>query len=68
MLIFKNGTWQDVELPVYVDPSWGVKERSAAAYMLASGKAWSDVEAAIYLSVLGKEHSRPENSKKEGGV
>jgi hypothetical protein len=34
MLIFKQGKWIEISLPEYVDPSWGVNERTQLAHLL----------------------------------
>jgi len=64
MLVFKDGIWHNVALPAYVDPSWGVTERSRAAYGILKGLDWKEIEAGIYLSIFGKKHRSPEDKKK----
>jgi hypothetical protein len=67
MLVFKDGIWHEVTLPDYVDPSWGVTERSHAAYGILKGLDWKEIEAGIYsglLSIFGKKHRSPEDKKK----
>ena len=64
MLVFKNGIWIDVQLPEYIDPSWGVTEKSQAAYGILEGKSWIEVEALI----LGKEHCSPKHNKEKRRV
>jgi hypothetical protein len=29
MLVFKNSTWHDVDIPLELDPSWGEQEKAA---------------------------------------
>jgi hypothetical protein len=38
MLVYKNGTWNMVELPAWLDPSWGEQERAAFATKFLEGK------------------------------
>jgi len=38
MLVYKNGTWNTVELPAWLDPSWGEQERAAFATKFLEGK------------------------------
>ena len=63
MLVFAKGTWREVELPDYTDPSWGLVERTRAAYGLLAGKAWEEIEREIYSGISRKEHSSPENEE-----
>lgn len=51
MLIFKSGKWHEVQLPDYIDPSWGVVERTRAAYGLLAGKSWEDIECEVFASL-----------------
>jgi hypothetical protein len=52
MLVFKDGIWHNVALPAYVDPSWGVTERSRAAYGILKGLDWKEIEAGIYRGLF----------------
>ena len=66
MLIFKEGKWIDISLPEYVDPSWGVMERSHLACLLDKGFTFEQSETIIYdnLSTSRKQHGSPQNKKK----
>lgn len=64
MLIFKEGKWIDISLPEYVDPSWGVMERSHLACLLDKGFTFEQSETIIYDKLFGKEHGSPQNKKK----
>jgi hypothetical protein len=78
MLIFRKCAWIDMEMPEYVDPSWGFGDRLKAATIIYDSmengssfeEAWGIAEREIYvlLGVLRKEHSPPENEKKEASV
>ena len=75
MLIFRGGNWITVEIPEYVDPSWGYGDCLKAALIvydsMKKGKsfeeAWGIAECEIYalLGVLRKEHGSPKNQKEE---
>jgi hypothetical protein len=54
MLIFKEGKWIDITLPEYVDPSWGVMERSHLACLLDKGYTFEQSETIIYEKLFGK--------------
>ena len=54
MLIFKEGKWIDITLPEYVDPSWGVMERSHLACLLEKGFTFEQSETIIYEKLFGK--------------
>ncbi len=54
MLIFKEGKWIDITLPEYVDPSWGVMERSHLACLLDKGYTFEQSETIIYMKLFGK--------------
>ena len=80
MLVYKNATWNTVELPAWLDPSWGEQERAAFATKFLEGKlkgrinALQAAEAYVYSlffaadrsASLGirKEHRSPEHEKK----
>ena len=64
MLIFKEGKWIDISLPEYVDPSWGVIERTHLACLLEKGYTFEQCETIIYGILFGKEHGSPQNKKK----
>ena len=78
MLVFRKGQWTEIEMPEYVDPSWGFGDRQKAASIICDAlirgipfeEAWDMAEKEIYISlgVLRKEHRAPENKKEEGGV
>jgi uncharacterized protein YoaH (UPF0181 family) len=78
MLVFRRGEWHTVQLPDYVDPSWGFGDRQKASCLLhelmcrglSFHEAWDAVEKEIYVSlgVLGKEHGSPKYEKKDKGV
>ncbi len=54
MLIFKQGKWIEISLPEYVDPSWGVNERTQLAHLLNKGLAFEYCETIIYGKLFGK--------------
>jgi hypothetical protein len=54
MLIFKQGKWIEISLPEYVDPSWGVNERTQLAHLLNKGLAFEYCETIIYEKLFGK--------------
>jgi hypothetical protein len=64
MLIFKEGKWIDITLPEYIDPSWGVMERTHLAYLLDKGYTFEQSEIIIYDKLFGKQHGSPQNKKK----
>jgi len=72
MLVFRRGEWIEVQIPDYVDPSWGYGDRQKAASLLydfqsdgtSHRDAWIQVEKVIYSSIFGKQHSSPKNQKK----
>ena len=64
MLVFHDGKWQDVALPVYMDPSWGVTEQTYAAYSLLAGLSWSQIELAVYQESFGKSIAAHNTVKK----
>ena len=78
MLVFSKGTWIEVAMPSYVDPSWTYGDRMKAASVVADllgtgvtfKEAWVKAEEAVYaeLGVSRKQHGAPQNEKKDDGV
>ena len=63
MLVYKNGTWNTVELPAWLDPSWGEQERAAFATTYLEGKlkgrinALQTAEAYVYSLFFAGDRS-----------
>jgi hypothetical protein len=88
MLVFKNNTWNIVDVPLELDPSWGEQERAAFGSKFLEWRfrgfdfkdSMKKAEEYVYglirgsgssgsITVIpGKEHSSPENKKKEDGM
>ena len=78
MLVFRKGTWSDVPMPTYVDPTWlwGDRQKAAAIihHAMEAGATWDDAwikaEIAIYesLGVSRKQHDAPKNQEEDGSV
>ena len=77
-LIFRKGTWIEVPMPSYVDPSWHFGDRQQAASIvfdvmeagLTFEAAWIKAEEVIYAAsgVPRKQHSPPQNKKENESV
>ena len=78
MLVFRKGTWSDVPMPTYVDPTWlwGDRQKAAAIihHAMEAGATWDDAwikaEIAVYesLGVSRKQHHAPKNQEEDGRV
>ena len=78
MLVFYRGCWKNIEMPIYVDPSWVWGDRQKAATIIChemeAGATWDDAwvkaELAIYseLGVSRKQHGSPQHKKEYESV
>lgn len=69
MLIFWRGTWHNVDLPAYMDPSWNTTQQTRLALAIlkgrATGKGPETVFAETEALVLGEKHGTPKDRKEE---
>jgi len=78
MLVFRKGTWVEITMPPYVDPSWHFGDRQKAASIVSDAMetgltfeaAWIKAEETIYaaLGVSRKQHCPPQNEKEDSCV
>ena len=77
-LIFRKGTWIEVSMPPYVDPSWHFGDRQQAASIVFDSMeagmpftaAWNKAEELIYAAsgVPRKQHRPPQDKKEDDSV
>ena len=68
MLVFRAGKWHTVNMPSYVDPSWGFGDRQKVASIMvreqAKGlSAFGIAEATLHEASLGNNMA-PQRTKK----
>ena len=72
MLVFWKGKWCAVELPSYIDPSWGTTEQMKLALALLKGRAAGKTDDTILMEtealIFRKEHCTPENKEEKSGM
>ena len=70
MLVFRAGKWHTVNMPSYIDPSWGFGDRQKVASIMIREQArgLSDAfviaEAKLYEASLGNNMA-PQRTKKK---
>ena len=66
MLVFRRGTWQQIEVP-FSDPMLTDAHKAVAAALIANGLSVAQAEEKMYEATLGisrEQHNRPQNEKK----
>ena len=66
MLVFRRGTWQQIEVP-FSDPMLTEGHKAAAAALIANGLSVAQAEEKMYAGSLGisrEQHNSPQNEKK----
>jgi hypothetical protein len=70
--VFWKGKWCDVELPSYVDPSWGATEQMKLALALLKGRVVGKTDDAVLKElealIFRKEHCAPEDNEEKSGM